>query len=262
MRITVLGCGSSVGVPVLGNKWGNCDPTNPKNRRRRCSILVEHGGFILLVDASPDLREQLLDADVTRLDAVLFTHGHADHTHGLDDLRPMFWELGGPLDIYADRETLDEMVGRFDYMFNKAPKSPPYFKPPLVGHEITLDPFELGGLNIQPVRQDHGVSGESLGFIFNDRFAYSTDVAFMSDEDLKRLSGVELWIVDCLREGESKAHSNLPLTLSWIEAVRPERAYLTHMTSDLDYAKTLAKLPNGVEPAYDGLILDLDEIFV
>ena len=258
MRITVLGCGSSVGVPVLGGKWGNCDPEDPKNRRRRCSILVEQDGFVLLVDASPDLREQLLDAKVSRLDAVLFTHGHADHTHGLDDLRPMFWELGGPLDIYADRETLQEMTGRFKYMFQKAPKSPPYFRPPLVAHEISLESFELGGMRIQPVLQDHGVSGESLGFIFNDRFAYSTDVAYMTDAELARLCGVELWIVDCLREGESKAHSHLPRTLSWIDTVRPARAYLTHMTSDLDYATTLAKLPTGVEPAYDGLVLDLD----
>lgn len=257
MRITVLGCGSSVGVPVLGNMWGNCDPSDPKNRRRRCSILVEHQGFVLLVDASPDLREQLLDARVTRLDAVLFTHGHADHTHGLDDLRPLSWQTGGPIDVYADRETLDEMIGRFDYLFHKAPKSPPYFRPPLVAHEISLEPFELGGIRIQPIRQDHGVSGESLGFIFNDRFAYSTDVAYMNDEELARLSGIELWIVDCLRENESKAHSHLPRTLSWIDTVAPDRAYLTHMTNEFDYAKTLAKLPGGIEPAYDGLVLEL-----
>lgn len=260
MRITVLGCGSSVGVPVIGNKWGRCDPTNRKNRRRRCSILVEHDGFVLLVDASPDLREQLLDANITRLDAVLFTHGHADHTHGLDDLRPMYWELGGVLDVYGDHETLSEITSRFDYLFNKAPKSPPYFRPPLVAHELSLEPFQLGGLRIQPVRQNHGVSGESLGFIFNERFAYSTDVAFMSDDELTRLAGLDLWIVDCLREGESKAHSHLPRTLSWIEKTRPAQSYLTHMTNDLDYAETLAKLPDGVEPAYDGLMIDLAKL--
>lgn len=257
MRITVLGCGSSVGVPVLGNIWGKCDPSEPKNRRRRCSILVEHDGFVLLVDASPDLREQLLDAGVTRLDAVLFTHGHADHTHGLDDLRPMFWQMGAPIDIYADHDTLEEMVGRFDYLFRKAEKSPPYFRPPLVAHEISLEAFSLCGMTIQPVRQDHGVSGESLGFIFEDRFAYSTDVAYMDDTELARLSGIELWIVDCLRETESKAHSHLARSLSWIEAVQPDRAYFTHMTSDIDYAATLAKLPPGIEPAYDGLVLEI-----
>jgi phosphoribosyl 1,2-cyclic phosphate phosphodiesterase len=257
MRITVLGCGPSVGVPVLGNIWGKCDPSEPKNRRRRCSILVEHDGFVLLVDASPDLREQLLDAGVTRLDAVLFTHGHADHTHGLDDLRPMFWQMGAPIDIYADHETLQEMVGRFDYLFRKAARSPPYFRPPLIAHEISLKAFSLCGMTIQPVRQDHGVSGESLGFIFEDRFAYSTDVAYMSDTELARLSGIELWIVDCLRESESKAHSHLARSLSWIEAVQPNRAYFTHMTNDIDYATTLAQLPPDIEPAYDGLVLEI-----
>jgi len=257
MRITVLGCGSSVGVPVLGNRWGRCDPTNPKNRRRRCSILVENDGFVLLVDASPDLRDQLLDAGVERIDAVLFTHGHADHTHGVDDLRPMFWHMGEPINIHGDVGTLRELQTRFDYLFRKVEGSPPYFRPPLLVNEISLDAFTLGGMHIQPVRQDHGVSGESLGFIFNGRFAYSTDVAIMDQDELARLAGIELWIVDCLREDGSKAHSDLPRTLGWIEAVRPERAYLTHMSTDLDYAETLAKLPPGVEPAYDGLVLDL-----
>lgn len=258
MRVTVLGCGSSVGVPVLGNRWGRCDPGNPKNRRRRCSILVEQDGFVLLVDASPDLREQLLDAGVERVDAVLFTHGHADHTHGVDDLRPLFWQMDGPLNVYGDQGTMRELSGRFDYLFTKSASSPDYFKPPLVANEITLEPFWLGGMRIQAVRQDHGVSGESLGFIFNDRFAYSTDVAFMNEDELARLAGIELWIVDCLRENESKAHSYLPRTLGWIDRVRPDRAYLTHMNSDLDYAETLAKLPSGVEPAYDGLVLEID----
>ncbi len=257
MRVTVLGCGSSVGVPVLGNDWGRCDPANPKNRRRRCSILVEHNGFVLLVDASPDLREQLLDAKVKHIDAVLFTHSHADHTHGVDDLRPLYWTVGGPIDIYADRTTLGELFARFDYLFHRAPNSPPYFTPPLKANKISLRAFELGGMHIQPMLQDHGVSGQSLGFIFNSRFAYSTDVAFLTDAELDRLAGIELWIVDCLREGESKAHSHLPRTLGWIDRVKPDRAYLTHMTTDLDYAETLAKLPPGVEPAYDGLVLEV-----
>lgn len=257
MKVTVLGCGSSVGVPLLGNEWGRCDPNNPKNRRRRCSILVEKDGFVLLVDASPDLREQLLDADVKRIDAVLFTHGHADHTHGLDDLRPMFWRMERPIDVYGDRPTLAMLESRFNYMFRKETTSPPYFQVPLVAHEIGLDRFDLGGLSIKPVLQDHGVSGVSLGFTFDDRFAYSTDVATMSADELAALKGIKLWIVDCLREREALAHSNIARSLSWIEVVRPERAYFTHMTSDLDYAETLAKLPDAVEPAYDGLVLNI-----
>lgn len=257
MKITVLGCGPSVGVPMLGNRWGNCNPANPKNRRRRCSILVEHHGFTLLIDATPDLREQLLDAQVSRVDAVLFTHGHADHTHGLDDLRPMYWLLEEQINVYGDVKTLEELEKRFDYMFHKSPDSPPYFGTPLIANEITMDPFELGGMKIQPIRQDHGVSGESLGFIFKGLFAYSTDVAYMTDSDLERLSGIELWIVDCLRISSSRAHSVLGRTLSWIEAVQPKRAYLTHMSSEIDYETVMAQLPNTVELAYDGLILTI-----
>ena len=257
MKVTVLGSGSSVGVPVIGNHWGSCDPANPRNKRSRCSILVEKDGFILLVDTSPDLREQLLAAEVGRIDAVLFTHGHADHTHGLDDLRPMFWRMGQPIDVYGDRSTLDVLETRFDYMFRKAEGSPPYFRPPLIAHEIILEPFHLGGIAIQPIAQDHGVSGESLGFIFDDVFAYSTDVAHMTKAELSQLAGIKLWIVDCLRIKESLAHSHLARTLSWIDAVKPAQAYFTHMTTEMDYATVLAETPDGVEPAYDGLTLEI-----
>ncbi len=257
MKITVLGCGSSVGVPVLGNHWGRCDSDNPRNRRRRCSILVEKGGFSLLIDASPDLREQLLDAEVTRVDAVLFTHGHADHTHGVDDLRPMFWQMRRPIDVYGDRKTLDVLESRFDYLFRKADTSPPYFHPPLIAHEIALDRFMLGGIAIVPILQDHGASGKSLGFIFDDILAYSTDVAHMNASDLARLSGIRIWIVDCLRIEESRAHSHLARTLSWINTVRPKRAYLTHMATDIDYDAVSSDTPAGVEPAYDGLVLEV-----
>ncbi|MBM85766.1 MAG: MBL fold metallo-hydrolase [Rhodospirillaceae bacterium] len=255
MKITVLGCGPSVGVPMLGNRWGSCDPTNSKNRRRRCSILVENQGFTLLIDTTPDLREQLLDAQVSRIDAVLFTHAHADHTHGLDDLRPMFWLLDEQINVYGDAKTLEELDNRFDYMFRKSPDSPPYFRSPLVANEIGMEPFELGGMKIQPVRQDHGVSGESLGFIFKGLFAYSTDVAYMSNVELERLSGIELWIVDCLRISSSRAHSVLGRTLSWIKVVQPKQAYLTHMSSEIDYDTVMAQLPDTVQLAYDGMTL-------
>ena len=257
LKITVLGCGSSVGVPVLGNRWGRCDPDDPRNRRRRSSILVEAGDFVLLIDTSPDLRAQLLDANVSRIDAVLFTHGHADHTHGLDDLRPMFWHLGQPIDVYGDRQTLGVLEKRFDYMFHVAAGSPPHHRPPLVAHEIALEPFRLGGMSITPVLQDHGVSGSSLGFIFNGTFAYSTDVAQMNAVQLARLRGIRLWIVDCLRTVESAAHSHLARTLSWIAAVGPERAYFTHMATDIDYETVLAQTPDNVAPAYDGLVLEV-----
>tara|TARA_B100001123_G_C15286104_1_gene1015687 strand:- start:562 stop:1341 length:780 start_codon:yes stop_codon:yes gene_type:complete len=257
IRITILGCGSSVGVPSLGNNWGKCDPKNPKNRRRRCSILIEVDKFVLLVDTSPDLREQLLDADVQRIDAVLFTHGHADHTHGLDDLRPMFWRMREPINVFGDESTLRLLESRFDYMFKKAPESPPYFQVPLIANRISESEFKLGELIIQPIPQDHGVSGSSLGFLFDSRVAYSTDVAYMKSKDLARLKGIDVWIVDCLRSGKSMAHSHISRTLEWIEVVKPKRSFFTHMTNDLDYDQLVRILPGGVEPAYDGLVIEL-----
>ena len=157
MRVTILGCGSSIGVPSIGNNWGKCDPNNPKNRRRRCSILVESDNSVILVDTSPDLREQLLDANVQKIDGVLFTHGHADHTHGLDDLRPMFWRMDKQIKVYADQETLSMLEYRFDYMFKKADSSPPYFRVPLAASRIDGDPITIGDIEIEPYLQDHGV---------------------------------------------------------------------------------------------------------
>ena len=257
MKVTVLGCGASIGVPMLGNDWGRCNPDDPRNRRRRCSILIENRGFVLLVDTSPDLREQLLAAEVHRIDAVLYTHGHADHTHGVDDLRALYWRMQRPIDVHGDAATLAMLHQRFGYMFSASPDSPPHFLPPLVAHEIGEEPFELAGITIRPFRQDHGSSGTSLGFLFDDRFAYSTDVAVMTAADLARLRGLDLWIVDCLREGPSAAHANLALALSWIRAVQPRRAYLTHMAADLDYEWVASRCPEGVAPAHDGLVLEI-----
>jgi len=257
IKVTILGCGSSIGVPSLGNNWGNCNPNNPKNRRRRCSILLEINGFVILIDTSPDLREQLLDADVKRVDAVLFTHGHADHTHGLDDLRPMFWRMKSPIDVYGDAKTLSLLEARFDYMFKKAPESPPYFKVPLSSSTLSNKAFSLGGIMVKPIKQHHGVSGESLGFLFDGRVAYSTDVSHMNDEQLRALKGLDLWIVDCLRWQESLAHSHVARTLEWISKIKPKRSFLTHMTSELDYDFLLQELPKNVEPAYDGLIIEV-----
>ena len=257
MRVTMLGCGPSTGVPVLGSGWGACDPANPRNRRRRCSVLVEKDGYVLLVDTAPDMRDQLLDAGVGMVDAVLYTHAHADHIHGADDLRSLHWKRGTPIDIYGDADTLTALDQRFGYLFRAMPESPPHFKPPLVAHRIGLEPFTLGGILIEPYRQSHGHSGESLGFVFDRRFAYSTDVAELSDADFARLAGIELWFVDCLRIRPSAAHAHLEKTLAWIDRVRPGRAVLTHMNAQLDYAATLAACPPNAEPGYDGLAFEL-----
>jgi phosphoribosyl 1,2-cyclic phosphate phosphodiesterase len=257
MKVTILGCGPSIGVPSLGNNWGQCNPKNPRNRRSRCSILVQIDQTVVLVDTSPDLRTQLLDANVGHIDGVLFTHGHADHTHGLDDLRPMFWRMGKQINIYADKSTLSMLESRFDYMFKKADSSPPYFRVPLISNTIELTPIQIGDMIIEPYIQNHGVSGTSLGFIFNRKFAYSTDVATMESNDLERLKGIDVWVVDCLRETKSMAHSHVEQTLKWITTVNPRRSFLTHMTNAIDYEKILKELPDSVEPAYDGLVIEL-----
>ncbi|NQW10707.1 MAG: MBL fold metallo-hydrolase [Alphaproteobacteria bacterium] len=261
MKITMLGCGASVGVPSLSGGWGICDPDEPRNRRRRCSILVQKGGRTVLVDASPDLREQLLDAGVRSIDALIITHMHADHTHGIDDLRPLYWVTRQCIPTYADAETFADIRVRFGYMFENVPTSPPHFTPPLDYHRIDEGTFEIAGMTVEAMRQDHGTSGESLGFIFDGRFAYSTDVAHLSELQLDRLAhlNLELWFVDCLREKPTTAHANLEQSLAWIERVKPKQAYFTHMNAQLDYRATLAKCPAGVAPGHDGLVVDLTE---
>ena len=259
MKVTMLGCGPSVGVPSLSGGWGACDPSEPRNRRRRCSILVEKDGSRILVDASPDLREQLLDAGVSAIDALLITHIHADHTHGLDDLRPLYWSTRQRIPTYADEATWSDLTARFGYMVEASPLSPPHFTPPLERHNIDVGHYTVAGVSIDVMRQDHGTSGESLGFIFDRTVAYSTDVARLDEEQLDQLAACELqlWIVDCLREEESGAHASLAEAIAWVERVKPKRAYLTHMNSRLDYHATLAKCPPGLEPGYDGLVVEI-----
>lgn len=259
MRVTMLGCGASVGVPSLSGGWGRCDPSEPRNRRRRCSILVEKAGRRVLVDASPDLREQLLDAGVRSIDAVLFTHTHADHTHGIDDLRPLYWSTRERIPAYADEPTYQDLIRRFGYLFEAAPGSPLHHAPPLVRHPFGEGRYEIAGLTVEAFRQSHGNSGDSLGLIFDGRVAYSTDVHELTDAQLERLAALRLdtWIVDCLREEATSAHASFEQALAWIGRVRPGRAYLTHMNAQLDYRATLAKCPPGVEPGYDGLVLEV-----
>ncbi len=259
MRVTVLGCGASVGVPSLSGGWGQCDPAEPRNRRRRCSILVEKAGRRLLVDASPDLREQLLDAGVDAIDAVMFTHIHADHTHGIDDLRPLYWSTRTRIPTYADETTFADLDRRFGYMFAAAPESPPHHAPPLEHRRFGEGRHEIAGMTVDAFRQDHGNSGESLGLIFDGRFGYSTDVHTLTDRQLDRLADLRLdtWIVDCLRDEQTSAHASFDRAIAWIERVRPRQAYLTHMSSRLDYRRTLAMCPPGVEPGYDGLVLEI-----
>lgn len=255
MKVTVLGCGGSGGVPVIGGYWGTCNPHNPKNRRRRVSILVEEGETNILVDFGPDVREQLMSVQVTKLDAVLCTHAHADHSHGIDDLRRLFWiNNNTPVPLYARVQDMRELERRFDYAFK--PFSYGVKPEPPFAQNIIIGPMQFGSITVTPFEQDHGHM-TTLGFRFND-FAYSTDVRTLSEENFATLAGIKAWVVDCVREEPNhKAHSHLAQTLEWIERVQPQQAWLTHMDIHLDYDETLAKCPPGVEPAYDGLVIDI-----
>lgn len=258
MKITVLGCGGSGGVPFAdgtpGGNWGVCDPSNPRNRRRRVSILAQDGGTTLLVDTSPDLRAQLLDSGSPAIDAVLFTHAHADHSHGLDDLRSMAYTRGGPIDAYMDHATREILTKRFDYAFTSSHQPGSFYSPIL--NDIAIDgPMDLGGIRVVPFVQGHG-SETSLGFRLGDA-AYSTDVTELDEAAFAALAGVRLWIVDCLRDRPHPTHSHLVQTLEWVARVGPERAVLTHMNHQIDYEDLRSRCPYGVEPAYDGMVIEL-----
>jgi phosphoribosyl 1,2-cyclic phosphate phosphodiesterase len=257
--VTILGCGSSGGVPLLGLGWGQCNPKNPRNRRRRCSILVERtaedgAATRVLVDTSPDVREQLLDAGANWVDGLLFTHGHADHTHGIDDLRALFIANRRRIETYCDEATWRVLEQRFGYCFMTPPGSayPPIANVHRIGpgNPVTVD-GPGGPVTAVPLLQDHGEIA-SLGFRFGD-MAYSSDLVDLPPESIEVLAGIELWIVDAQFDQPQPSHFHLDLTLEWIERIKPKRAILTNMNSDLDYEKLLARLPTNVEPGYDML---------
>ncbi|MFA5040330.1 MAG: MBL fold metallo-hydrolase [Bdellovibrionales bacterium] len=249
MKVTVLGCGSSGGVPLIGGRWGDCDPDNPRNRRTRASILVENDDTTILVDTSPDMRQQLLSCGLKKLDAVLYTHAHADHCHGIDELRGVMWLIQKPIDIYADPMTMLQLNKGFGYIFNGSG----LYKPVVTQHEITGD-FTIGSIVVRPFYQNHGTI-RSLGFRFGD-FAYSTDVHDFDATAVETLRGVKTWILDCVREKAHPTHLNVNEALKWIGAIKPERAYLTHLNHTIDYDRLARILPDGILPAHDGLVIN------
>lgn len=230
--------------------WGACDPANPKNRRRRASVLVEEGDTRVLIDTTPDLREQMLSAQVGSLDAVFYTHDHADHVHGIDDLRGFFHIAREKVPVYGDAQTLDTLKQRFSYVFETQDGYPAICQAnQLEGAQ------KIGSILMQPFEQGHG-QGTSLGYRFGE-MAYSTDLNYLPDAAIDTLAGVKIWVVDALRYEPHPTHSHLDQTLDWIEKVGPERAILTHMTWDMDYETLRRELPPGVEPAYDGMEISL-----
>jgi phosphoribosyl 1,2-cyclic phosphate phosphodiesterase len=261
LKLTILGCGTSGGVPRIGADWGACDPDNPKNRRLRCSMLVERAGeegtTTILVDTSPDARQQLLDAGVSRLDGVLYTHDHADHTHGIDDLRVVAMNARSRIDVYCDEHTGTVLEQRFAYCFNTAPGSA--YRPILNKHTIKLGQEieikgEGGAVKVMSYHQHHGEI-MSVGYRFGG-IAYSSDINAIPEESYKYLEGLDVWIVDALRHAPHPSHFSLEETLEAIARVKPKRTILTHMHTDLDYDTLMRELPDGVEPAYDGMVLE------
>jgi len=256
--VTVLGCGGSDGVPLIGGHggqgaWGRCDPSEPRNRRSRASIHITDGETGLLIDLSPDLRQQLLANEIARIDAVLVTHEHADHTHGIHELRRLSSIAGHEIPIFTDELTSIALETRFGYVFAGSNG----YRPNAVLKRIHAgDAFAVGTFDVTAFQQDHGFGNRTLGFRIGP-VAYSTDVVELPETAFDVLAGVDTWIVDCVQETPHPTHANLERSLAWIERVRPRQAILTHMGPQLDYQTLRSNLPDHVEPAFDGMVLNI-----
>jgi phosphoribosyl 1,2-cyclic phosphate phosphodiesterase len=260
--VTVLGCGSSGGVPRVGNDWGACDPGNPRNRRRRCSILITktdgRGTTNVLIDTSPDMREQMLSADVAFLDGVWFTHEHADHTHGIDELRGYYIRSRKRMPVWADQQTLTVLQHRFGYCFSSPVGSdyPPILDSRTLENFVSVEVDGAGGRLVGiPFPLVHG-NITALGFRIGS-FAYTPDLNDIPANSIHMLQDLDIWLVDALRMHSHSSHFSLPETLDWIERLKPKRAIITNMHLDLDYEKLCRTLPKGVEPAYDGMKIEI-----
>ncbi len=253
VKVTVLGCGTSAGVPQIGCTCPVCTSDDPRNKRLRTSIFVEACGQRILFDTGPDLRQQCLRAGIGAVDALVYTHAHADHVHGLDDLRQINNVMRARILTYADAAVFERIRSRFAYAFEGGGGTHGFWRPDIDARPI-LGPFNVGPVELVPFRQKHG-RGESWGFRIGP-FGYSTDTDGLSDEAFQILEGVDVWIVDALRDKPHPSHAHLDMTLGWVERLRPRITYLVHMNHEVDYADWASRLPEHVRPAYDGLVVE------
>jgi phosphoribosyl 1,2-cyclic phosphate phosphodiesterase len=254
VKVRILGCGTSTGVPKIGNEWGQCDPDEPRNARLRSSILVESGNSRVLVDCGPDLRQQLLAARVGTLDAVIVTHDHGDHVHGIDELRPVSQALEGPVPLLGRADTLRSLARRFAYAFEQSDFYRPIVAPREIGGR-----WAFGDATVGFVDQPHG-SASSLGMRFNESnrsVAYGIDFSDLTEDMAALYQGADVWIADCLTRRPHPTHAHLDGVLGWARELGVGRLYLTHMGNGLDYRSLRAELPDWAEPAYDGLEIAL-----
>lgn len=256
-KITILGCGDSAGVPRIGGDWGNCDPSNPRNRRTRPSIMVQSATTTLVVDTGPDFNTQMTRQGIKTIDGVLYTHAHSDHIAGMDDLRILQGRTGKRIPLYADSITLNELTGRYGYIFEQVST----FYPAVVDINILEDEkfgstHSIGDIDFIPYAQDHGQGNRSLGFRFGD-IGYSTDMIDLDESSLDTLKGIKIWIADCAdyAHGHGTLHSTLPNVKRLNAIIGAEKVYLTHLKMFYDYKTLCDELPDGYEPAYDGLII-------
>jgi len=254
VKVRILGCGTSTGVPKIGNEWGRCDPDEPRNYRLRSSILVESNVAKVLVDCGPDLRQQLLDAHVGSLDAVIVTHTHGDHCHGIDELRPVSAAIGGPVPLYGRADTLNQLKTRFGYAFEQSD----FYRPVVEAREIGEEE-RFGDAIVRCVDQPHG-GPTSLGLRFDESgksAAYAIDFSELTDDMASLYEGADVWIADCLTRTPHPTHAHLDGVLGWARDLRIGQLYLTHMGNGLDYRTLVSELPDWAAPAHDGLEIQL-----
>ncbi len=253
MKLTIMGAGASSGVPYVTGEWGACDPANPKNRRSRASVLIEHAGTRIVVDTGPDFREQFIAAGAGHIDGVIYTHAHADHVHGIDDIRGINAMMRSQIPAYGYPEHLDEIARRFAYVFQPPRPEQGWFRPNMGANPIGDGDLRIGDAALSVFAQDHGVC-RTVGIRIGD-VAYSTDVVRLDEDALHALKGVKVWIVGCLRREPHFVHAGLDQVMAWADRIGPERIILTHMNATMDYAELCHELPRGIEPGYDGLVV-------